>query len=267
MKQLSTFAIACVVLCFATSAQATILDDFNSGVIVTDFLFDDALGTQIQSAANSAAGGLLFDEDADNNLVVTDGNGHLDASPKNNTDFGSNYVDIAGISSGRVIALFDVQWAFDENVYDAGEDEEFRLSLIQFDPRSTFVTGEIFFTRTSATEVELVGNAVGTGATDTTPVLFGSSGQLLTMLDANLSASTMELFYSTDSGASFVSAGIGALDPTRGIESVRLVINEDFTGDRLLIERFAVSHIIPEPATMSLLLFGFVGLVGCRQRG
>ncbi|QEG34550.1 PEP-CTERM sorting domain-containing protein [Bythopirellula goksoeyrii] len=267
MKQLSTLAIACVVLSFATSAQATILDDFNSGVIVTDFQFDDTLGTQIQSAANSAAGGLMFDVDTDNDLVVTDGSGHLDASGKNNTEFGSNYVDIAGITSGRVIGLFDVQWAFDENVYDSAQDEEFRLSLIQFDPRSTFVTGEIFFTRTSATEVELVGNAVGTGATDTSTVTLGSSGQLLTMLDVNLSASTMELLYSSDNGTSFVSAGVGALDPTRGIESVRLVINEDFTGDRLLIERFAVSHIIPEPATMSLLLFGFVGLVGRRQRG
>ena len=165
MKQSSTFAIACVVLCFATSAQATILDDFNNGTIITDFEFGDTAGTQIQNAANSAAGGLMFDEDIDNNDVVTDGFGHLDASPKNNTEFGSNYVDIPAINSGRVIALFDVQWAFDENIYVLAQDEEFRLSLIQFDPRSTFVTGEIFFTRTSATEVQLVGNAVGTGAT------------------------------------------------------------------------------------------------------
>ena len=85
------------------------------------------------------------------------------------------------------------------------------------------------------------------------------------MLDLNLSASTMELLYSTDNGTSFVSAGLGALDPARGIESVRLVLNEDFSDDRLLIERFAVSHIIPEPATFSLLLFGLIGFPGRRQ--
>ncbi|MEM8945179.1 MAG: hypothetical protein AAGD11_08350 [Planctomycetota bacterium] len=249
----------------AAPTQATILDDFNSGTIVTDFLFDDALDTQIPDAVNSAAGGLSFDSDSDNDNVVTNGSGELDASGKDNTAFGSNYVDIPGINGGRVIGLFDVAWAFDESVYDSGQDEEFRLTLVTNDPRSTFVTGEIFFKRISTTEVELVGNAVGTGSDDTPEVILGSSGSLLTLLDVNLDADTLELFYSTDDGASFTSAGTGVLDPSRGVESVRLVINEDYVDDSLLIDRFAVSHIVPEPTAFGMMTSLLIVIAARRQ--
>lgn len=265
MKRIITFAIVGMFACLASVAQATILDDFNSGTIVTDFLFDDVAGTQIPDALNSAAGGGNFDVDTDNDDVVTDGLGNLDASGKANTAFGTNYVDIDGLNDGRVIALYDVSWAFDEAVYDAAQDEEFRLTLISFDPRSTFVTGEIFFTRTSATEVELYGNAVGTGSSDTPTEVLGSSGSMLTMLDVDLTNDTLELFYSTDGGTSFTSVGTGVLDPARGVESVRLVLNEDFTNDRLLIDRFAVSYV-PEPAAVVLLGLGFTGLTVVLRR-
>lgn len=250
----------------ATSdARATILDDFNAGTLVTDFQFDDALGTPIESTVNSADPGATFDTDADFGGAATNGSGQFDGSGKANTDFGSVYSDLAGITSGRVLGLFDVSWEFDEGVYDPAEDEEFRLTLITFDPRSTFVTGETFFTRTSATEVELVGNAVGTGSSDTPAVIFGSSGSLLTILDVNLDADTLELWYSSDGGASFTSAGVGLLDPTRGIESVRLVLNEDFADDSLLIERFAVAIAIPEPATGLVVLLGGMLVASRRQ--
>ncbi|WP_425396184.1 hypothetical protein [Aeoliella sp.] len=256
-------ALFCLPLLTATT-QASILDDFNSGVIVTDFLFDDVANTQIQAAFNSADTA-LFDADADNDDVVTNGAGQLDASGKANTDFGTNYVDVDPLNAGRVIGLYDVSWDFDESVYDPAQDEEFRMTFITFDPRSTFVTAEIFFTRTSATEVTLHGNGVGTGSSDTPDVVLGSSGSLLTMLDANLSDDTFELWYSADNGVSFVSGGIGNLDPARGVESIRLVLNEDFSDDALLIERFAASWVIPEPSTALVLVIGLVAL-GSVQR-
>ena len=49
--------VAVAGLGFAGPASATVLDDFNSGTIITDFLFDDAVGTALESAANSAAPG------------------------------------------------------------------------------------------------------------------------------------------------------------------------------------------------------------------
>lgn len=239
--------------------QATPLDDFNSGTLVADFQFDDANGTEIQNTVNSVNPAATFDSDVDFGGASTNGLGQFDGSGKANTEFATAYVDLNTISSGRVLALFEVSWAFDESIYDSAQDEEFRLTLITFDPRSTFVTAETFFTRTSATEVTLYGNGVGTGATDTPDVLLGSSGSLLTILDVDLDADTFELFYSSNGGASFTSAGVGALDPTRVVESLRLTLNEDFSDDSLLIERVALA-VVPEPSVVALFLAGVVGL-------
>lgn len=263
-RYVTTIAALIAAIFVSAPADATPLDDFNAATLVTDFQFDDAAGTPIEGTLNSADPTAPFDGDADFAGAATNGMGQFSAVGKDNTDFGSTYSDLAAIDSGRVLALFDVSWEFDESIYDESQDEEFRLSLIRFDPRSTFVTAETFFTRTSATEVELVGNAVGTDSADTPSVSFGSSGSLLTILDVDLDASTFELFYSTDDGASFLSTGAGELDPSRGIESVRLVINEDFSNDSLLIERFAVATI-PEPTCCMMLLAGGLMLAGRRQ--
>ncbi|QDT69338.1 hypothetical protein MalM25_22740 [Planctomycetes bacterium MalM25] len=248
----------------ATPASASILDDFNSATLITDFQFDDALGTAIESTANTADPAAPFDSDADFSAAATNGLGQFDGSGKDNTAFGSVYSDITGISSGRVLAYYDVTWAFDEQVFDGSQDEEFRLSLVTNDPRSTFITGETFFTRTSATEVELRGNAVGTGSVDTPTVTLGSSGSLLTILEVDLDAETIELWYSADGGVSFLSTGAGSIEPTRGVESVRLVLNEDFSDDRLLIERFAVA-VIPEPTSLVVLSLGCL-VSACRRK-
>lgn len=258
------FAAVLAGLVMTGAATANVLDDFNSGVLVADFLFDDPAGTEIHEALNSADPAAFFDVDADVAGVVTTGSGFLDVSTKANTSFGSSYVDLDPIDSGRVIALMDVRYGFDETIYDPSQDEEFRLTLIQFDPRSTFVTAEIFAQRTSATEVTLFGNGVGTGSVDSPDIILSSNETLMALLDVDLDSSTFELFYSLNSGASFVSGGTGLLDPTRGIESLRLVLNEDFSDDALVIDRVALS-VVPEPASLALL--GFGGLALMRRHG
>lgn len=246
---LSLFALT---LGGASVASATILDEFNAANLIVDFEFNDAAGTAIDATVPTV--GAPFDSDSDFDFAVTNGAGQFDGSGKANTAFGSVYSDVASIEAGRVLGLFEVSWDFDELVYDSAQDEEFRLTLIQFDPRSTFVTAETFFRRTSATEVTLFGNAVGTGSDDTDDIILGSSGSLLTIIDANLDADTLDLYYSADGGASFLASTTGTLDASRGVESVRLVLNEDFSNDSLLIERFAIAKTIPEPTSIAVLL-------------
>ncbi|MEN1678660.1 MAG: hypothetical protein AAGJ46_03655 [Planctomycetota bacterium] len=261
----SIAAAACAVaLGPAPYAAASILDDFNAGEIVGDFLFEDPAGTALTAVANSADPAAPFDFDSDSGDVVTNGLGQLDLSPKANTSFGSNYADFADASFGRFIALMDLTWAFDELVYDPSQDEEVRVSLIRDPGRSSFVTGELYFQRTAADELTLFGNAVGTGAVDTADTVFGSSGSILALLDVNLDTDTMEIFYSDDDGVSFTSGGTGLLDPSRGIAQLRLVTNEDFSDDSVLIERVAVSFIVPEPASAVVLLVGLIA--GTRPR-
>lgn len=249
----------------AAGASATPLDDFNSGTIVADFLFNDSANTAIKNVVGSVNPTVQFDEDTDNEDVKTNGSGQLDASGKNNTDFGSNYVDLDAVTTGVVYGLFEVSWAFDEETYAVESDEEFRISLMRSDPRSTSVTAETTFIRTADDEVTLFGNGVGTGSSNTSSVVLGSSGSLLTILAADLDNDTLTLSYSSDGGSSFTTLTAGSLESTRDIESLRLVLNEDFSDDSLLIDRIAVS-VVPEPTSFALITFVGLALLHRRRR-
>jgi hypothetical protein len=267
---LFTRLLACLAAIGAADvATASILTTFNNSIPIADFKFNDAAGTAIEATANSATPGMNFDVNAPLAGVVTNGVGQLDATPKSNIDLGSTYINLPGMTTGRVLGLFELSWDFDELIYDAAQDEEMRISIVSNDPRSTFVTAETFFTRTSATAVSLRGNALGTGATATSTLVLGSSvPRMLTILDADLDADTYTLHYSTDGGASFLTLGPAALDPARGVESLRLVLNESFADDTVLIERVAFA-VVPEPMTTALAAIGMVAsaLVSRRTSG
>jgi hypothetical protein len=216
-------------------------DVFNNERLLLDFRFDDPPGTAIENTLNAVDPADRFDGDLDFGSSATNGLGQFDASGKSGTSFASSYVDTDPVFSGRLIAILDVAWDFDIATYDPQYDEEVRMALISNDPRSTYVTAEIFFTRTAADEFTLFGNSVG--AMDSPDIVFGSSGDLLVLMDVDLDADVFELFYSDDDGVTFTSGGAGTLDPTRGLESARLVLNEDFTDDTLLIDRCAVAAL------------------------
>ncbi|WP_146444637.1 hypothetical protein [Botrimarina colliarenosi] len=247
-------------------ASASILDDFNAATLIADFRFDDTAGTKLEDAANAVDPLNKLGVDADFNDAVTDGAGKYDGSGKANTEQGASYLDVGNITSGKLYLLFDVAWAFDESIYDPSQDEEFRVSLMRDNAStaSTFVTAENNFRRDSATTVSLFGNAVGTGSSDTPSISLGSSGDMLTILVADLDAQSMELFYSTDDGSSFTSLGTGSLDPSRGVQSLRFVLNEDFSNDSLLVDRIAYA-LVPEPAAAALLTIA-VAMAGVARR-
>ena len=258
--------LACLVaLGAANLTSASILTTFNNSISIADFQFNDPAGAAIETALNSATPGMNFDAHAPLAGVVTNGLGQLDLTTKSNTDLGSTYIDLPGMTTGRVLGLFELSWDFDESIYDPAQDEEMRISIVSNDPRSTFITAETFFTRTSATEVSLRGNALGTGTATPTVVLGSSVPRMLTILDADLDAAAYTLHYSTDGGATFLTLGPAPLDPARGVESLRMVLNESFADDTVLIERVAFA-VVPEPMTTTLAAIGVAAFASVSRR-
>ena len=257
-------------------ALATLTAAAAHGGILEDFQFSDPSGTAIEAAANDAGTGHLWDVDADLVDVKTNGSGQLDASLKANTDFGTTYVDSDSFSTGSLYGVMELSFAFDPNSLDTAENEEIRISLIQFDPRSTFVTAEFEIQREDDNTVTIFGNAVGTGAVDTPSALLNmTETSLIAVVAANLDTSKMEVHFSQDGGASFTTLTGGILDPTRGVESLRLTLNNDLSQDSVLIDRIYLTDMnpypglipgIPEPSTVILAGLSLAGMAVARRR-
>lgn len=243
--------------------------------ILEDVPFNDISGTEIEDAANVATGH-QFDADTDLAGVVTNGAGQLNASLKSNTEFGSTYIDIDDVSTGRLWGVMELTWDFDPNSLDTAENEEIRISLIQFDPRSTFVTSEFEIQREDDNTVTIFGNAVGTGSVDpgSATVPMTQAQTFIAIIAVDLDADVTEVYYSTDAGTSFNILGGGVLDPARGVASMRLVLNNDLSQDSVLIDRIYLADenpypnlipTLPEPTSAALL--GLGGLALCRKPG
>ena len=247
-----------------------------SANILEDFQFNDAAGTEIQNTNNDAGTGHMWDSDADLSTSATNGAGQYDLSAKNNNDFGSVYVDADDIAGGQIYGVMELTWDFETATLDPAENEEIRLSLIQFDPRSTFVTGEFEIQREDNGEVTIFGNAVGTGAVDTATATLTptQSNTFIAVIAANLDTDDMAVHYSDDGGGSFNTLGGGVLDPSRGFGSLRAVFNNDLSQDSVLIDRIYLTDMnpfpgqipdIPEPGTAMLLAVGAVAALQRRR--
>lgn len=217
------------------------------GAVLEEFLFDDVAGTAIEAAANSAGTGHLFDVDTDLTGVTTNGLGQLNASLKSNVEFGTTYVDTDDFATGSYYGLIEFSYAFDAGSLDTAENEEIRISLIQFDPRSTFVTSEFEIERQDDNTVVLFGNTVGTGSVDTSVATLPLSGSLIAIVAANLDTDATQVHYSLNGGASFTTLTTGLMDPDRGIGSLRLTLNNDLSQDSILIDRIALFDSNPYP--------------------
>lgn len=227
-------------------------------VIFEEFLFDDPAGTAIENAANNANPGNFLDVDADNAGVVTNGLGQLNASLKSNTLFGTNYVDNAAISTGTVFGVMELTWDF-QSVLDPAENEQVRISLINQDPRNTEITAEIRIERDDNDNIVVNGQAGGTGSSDIDNVTI--NGGSLTQADkfigvvaADLDNDSYEILYSSDDGASFLSAGTGVLASDRIVETMRLTLNNDLSNDNVLIDRIYLTDVSPITSVDALTL-------------
>lgn len=227
-------------------------------IIFEDFLFDDPAGTAIENAVNDANPGNFLDFDADNAGVVTNGSGQLNASLKSNTLFGTNYVDSAAISTGKVFGVMELTWDF-QSTLDPAENEQIRVSLINQDPRNTEITAELRIERDDNDNIVVNGQTGGTGATDLPNVTINGgsltqSQKFIGVVAADLDADTYEILYSSDEGATFLSAGTGLIDPNRIVETMRLTLNNDLSNDNVLIDRFYLTDVSPITSVDALTL-------------
>lgn len=270
MKLQSFFMLpAIAVLLVAHSANADIASDLTSAIIIEDFQFEDSAGTSYDAAANSANAGNLLSTDttpADLMGVATDGFGNLNASLKNNTNFGTTLVDTADLSTGRVVGVMEATWNF-QSVLDPSENEELRLTLIS--SGTAGVLAEFEIQREDDDTLTILGNTVGG---DDIPSVLLNGGSLVQtdkfigVVDVDLDADTYEVHYSTDGGSSFTTLGSGATDPTRNLDKMRLVFNNDLLNDRVLVDRAYLAVIIPEPTTIALVVLSLMGLAASRRR-
>jgi len=255
------------------TASAGIKADLTNATIIEDFRFADPAGTGLPAAANAAGTGHLFDGDVDTAYVATTGMGQLDASLKANTNFGTNYVDndVLTPADGRVLGVMELTWDF-ESTLDPSENEEIRLSFMQFDPRTTFVVAEWEIQREDDDTLTILGNGVGAGASDLGPVVLNGgslsqSSTFIAVVDADMATDEYFVHFSSDAGATFTTLGPGQLDPTRDtIESFRLTLNNDLSNDNVLIDRIYLATIIPEPASLTAMMVLSLTLRRVRRR-
>lgn len=268
MKLFGFVLTASALLALANPATAGIIDDLAAATIVEDFQFDDPSGTSYDAAANSANPGNLLSTDttpADLAGVATDGAGNLNASLKSNTDFGTTLVDAFDRSTGRVFGVMEATWNF-QSVLDPSENEELRLTLIS--SGTAGVLAEFEIQREDDDTLTILGNTVGGDDIDAVVLNGGSLSQtekFIGVVEVDLDADTYQVHYSTDGGTSFTTLGSGATDPARNLDKMRLVMNNDLSNDRVLIDR-AYLAVIPEPASIGLLAIGLVGVAATRRR-
>ncbi|MEO0529994.1 MAG: PEP-CTERM sorting domain-containing protein [Planctomycetota bacterium] len=236
----------------SSTAEASIVDDLANLTIIEDFQFDDPAATSYDAAANSANPGNLLSTDttpADLAGVATDGAGALDASLKNNTDFGTTLVDTADLTTGRVFGVMEATWDF-QSVLDPSENEELRVTLISSGTAGVLAEWEI--QREDDDTLTILGNTVGG---DDLPAVLLNGGSLrqvetfVGVVEADLDADTYTVHFSTDGGSTFTTLGTGATDPTRNLDKLRVVLNNDLSGDSVLIDRVYLG-VIPEPSSL-----------------
>ncbi|CAN0355730.1 unnamed protein product, partial [Ectocarpus sp. 4 AP-2014] len=196
--------------------------------------------------------------------VVTDGAGTLNASIKSNTSFGSTLVDTADRTTGRVFGVMEATWDFGSTL-DPAENEELRITLISSGTSGVLAEWEI--QREDDDTLTILGNTVNG---DDLPAVLLNGGSLVQtdkfigVVEADLDADTYQVHFSTNGGASFTTLGSGATDPLRNLDKLRIVMNNDLSGDSVLIDRVYLG-VIPEPSSLVVLSLGC--LIAASRKG
>ncbi|MEZ6192473.1 MAG: hypothetical protein R3C45_14450 [Phycisphaerales bacterium] len=257
-----------------TLAAAATLAAGSTGyaVIYEDFQFNDANGTLLAAAVNSAnPGNFMFEDDVDMApSAVIDGVYRIN---KANDNLGHNYLDIADITSGvRYLVMEVAGWNIVAD--NLAEPEDVILSFLDNPsiPGGSTRTADINFSLFTPTVLRLQGTALGTNATSTGSLDLSLShpDPMILSLKLDKDTDTYELMYK-DGSNPWASLGTGNLgnkldeSDVRDGNTLRFRAQNNFgaVGEYFDVDRIYLTDVDPStfvPLVGDLNDDGFVGI-------
>lgn len=266
------------------ATAAALLGAQAGAAIVEDFPFDDAAGTVITAAANSAnAGNAWLSQNTAINAGVQSGSFRIqkggEATPV--TGQVSNTLDIANVSSGKAWLVADIAgWFYTETA--SATSERVRFAFLDNDPPaagSSVITAQVNIDRLGSGNLTITGDAGGTGSTatvaSTADLARTRTTPLRLVLEVDATADTYAISYK-DGAAPYVSLATGDLgERSAGVDreprSARFAFTGTFSeaGEFVDVDRIFVTTTNPIPEPTSLLLFATAafGLAAGRRWG
>ncbi len=246
--------------------------------IIEEFKFNDANGTALNMAANSASSHMWV-HDTDHAATIQVQSGSLNIV-KNNTDFVTEGLGLDDVSSGVLwmVAEF-ANWAVLGNAPDGNNVEEIRFGFMGTEdlmpPPSSTVLAEMQISRAfSAGKFQISGTALGAAGTSIAPadINFVQDDPFTMAMRVDQDTNTYTLYYK-DGGNPVVNVGTGTLEPSRDAIVVRFSINNfwgDTAGEFANLDRFYISDMapegIPEPVSGVLAALATACLLAIRKR-
>jgi hypothetical protein len=265
LSKASCFAVAAVVgMSTSLSVRAAILEDFQ---------FGDADFTALSAAVNSANAGNQWVEDSDHSPTIQVIGGSLNIV-KNNTDFVTEGLGIADVSSGVLWMVAEFKdWALLGSAPDGNNVEEIRFGFMATEdlspPPSSTNLAEMMISRNFTTgNMQISGSALGAGGSSiaAAPLNNIQNDPFVMAMKVDQDTDTYTIYYKDGAGPVSV-LGSGTLEPSRDAIIVRMTINNfwgDEAGEFANLDRFYISDTtpsnIPEPASLALLGLGGLAL-------
>jgi hypothetical protein len=248
--------------------------------IIEDFRFNDANGTALNAAANSATPAHQWIHDTDHVASIQVQNGSLNIV-KNDTNFVTEGMAFDDVSSGTLwmVAKFK-DWAVLGTAPDGSNVEEIRFGFMGTEdttpPPSSTVLAEMMLARhVPSGQFQITGTALGTAGTNVGPasINFVQNQPFIMAMEVNQTTNQYSVYY-RDGNNPLQLVGTGNLEPTRDAIVVRMSINNfigDTAGEFFNLDRFYISDVppgeIPEPAAFALATLAGLAVIGRRRAG
>jgi hypothetical protein len=254
MIRLLTFSMLATLI-FSGAARAVDIEAFE---------FNDGDGTVLANAANTINAANTWVEDPQ--MAPSDIRGGVYNIVKGSQALESSYLQLGNITSGtRYLVLRAGSWSFQD--FDSTRLEEFRIAFLNDDTGTSgsTITAQMSIRRNAAGNVEIAGDSLGTGSTNLpapAPVATDQTAPFLAVLEINKTSNTYKVYYKDGTNPSQV-LGMGAIAPTRGGNSIRMAVNNNFSsgsfdypfvpaGEKFAIDRIAVTDTNPIADLISL---------------